>query len=394
MSVTAILARLVFAGPELRPIRNGCVVVEGDRIVAVGPRSSLAKRALDGSTIDLGDASLLPGFINLHVHLDFDGSPDFLNAAKLIDEQTSTLLAVDSAARSLAAGVTTVRDLGNKYAVAISLREASNRGWIRAPRIIAAGKAICMTGGHGWFIGLESDGPHDMRKAVRQNLKLGADCIKVIATGGVLSPGVEVGSAQLDEDELVVAVREAHKAGRRVAAHAIANVGIKNALRAGVDTIEHGCYLDGEAVDMMKKRGAWYVPTLRAPQAMYGLEGLAPYVVRKVNQVYDAHRESFKLALKKGVNIATGTDAGTPFNAHGDYAIEMRLMTELGMTTERALRAGTVDAADALGIKGEIGEITAGACADLVAVDGDPLRDIGATRRVRAVVSRGRMSTA
>ncbi|HET9342065.1 MAG TPA: amidohydrolase family protein [Candidatus Eremiobacteraceae bacterium] len=393
MSVTAILARLVFTGPELRPIRNGCVVVEGDRIVAVGPRSSLAKRALDGSTIDLGDAALLPGFINLHVHLDFDGNPDFLNAAKLIDEQTSTLLAVDSAARALAAGVTTVRDLGNKYAVAIALREASAKGWIRAPRIVAAGKAICMTGGHGWFIGLESDGPHDMRKAVRQNLKLGADCIKVIATGGVLSPGVEVGSAQLDEDELVVAVREAHKAGRRVAAHAIANVGIKNALRAGVDTIEHGCYLDDEAVDMMKKRGAWYVPTLRAPQAMYGLEGLAPYVVRKVNQVYDAHRESFKLALKKGVKIATGTDAGTPFNGHGDYAIEMRLMTELGMSAERALRAGTVDAADALGIKGEIGEITAGACADLVAIDGDPLRDIGATRRVRAVVSRGRMST-
>jgi imidazolonepropionase-like amidohydrolase len=394
VSTTAILAKLVFAGPELRPIRNGCVVIEGDRIVSVGPRSSASKRAKDTRTVDLGDASLLPGFINLHVHLDADGSPDFLNAAKLIDEQTSTLLAVDSAARALAAGVTTVRDLGNKFAVAIAVREASAKGWIRAPRIIAAGKAICMTGGHGWFIGLESDGPHDMRKAVRYNLKLGSDCIKVIATGGVLSPGVEVGSAQLDEDELVVAVREAHKAGRRVAAHAIANVGVKNALRAGVDTIEHGCYLDAEAVDMMKKRGAWYVPTLRAPQAMYGLEGLAPYVVRKVNQVYDAHRESFKLALKKGVKIATGTDAGTPFNSHGDYAIEMKLMTDLGMQAEHALRAGTVDAADAAGLKGEIGELTPGACADLVAVDGDPLRDIGATRRVRAVVSRGRMSTA
>ena len=394
MSATVILAKLVFAGPELRPIRNGCVVIEADRIVAVGSRSSLAKRALRGRTIDLADAALLPGFINLHVHLDFDGNPEFLNAAKLIDEQTSTLLAVDSAARALAAGVTTVRDLGNKYAVAIALREASSKGWIRAPRIVAAGKAICMTGGHGWFIGLESDGPHDMRKAVRHNLKLGADCIKVIATGGVLSPGVEVGSAQLDEDELVVAVREAHKAGRRVAAHAIANVGIKNALRAGVDTIEHGCYLDVEAVNMMKKRGTWYVPTLRAPQAMYGLEGLAPYIVRKVNQVYDAHRESFRLALKKGVRIATGTDAGTPFNSHGDYAIELQLMTDLGMPPDRALRAGTVDAADALGLDGEVGEITEGACADLVAVDGDPLRDIGATRRVRAVVSRGRMSAA
>ena len=394
MSATAILAKLVFAGPELRPIRNGCVVVDGDRIVAAGPRSSASKYARGGRTIDLGDAALLPGFINLHVHLDADASPDFMTSARLIDEQTSTLLAVDSAARELAAGVTTVRDLGNKFAVAIALREAAAKGWIRAPRIVAAGLAICMTGGHGWFIGYESDGPHDMRKAVRRNLRLGADCIKVIATGGVLTPGVDVGAAQLDEDELAVAVREAHKAGRRVAAHAIANAGIKNALRAGVDTIEHGCYLDAEAVDMMKKCGAWYVPTLRAPQAMRGRDGLSPYVVRKVEQVYEAHRESFRLALKKGAKIATGTDAGTPFNGHGDYAVEFSLMTELGMPLEHALRAGTVDAASALGLDGEIGQIGEGSCADLVAVDGDPLRDITATQRVRAVVARGRMSAA
>lgn len=392
MSATAILAKTVFAGPELRPIRNGCVVIDGDRILAVGPRSSTSKLARGGRTIDLGDATVLPGFINLHVHLDADAGPDFMTVARLIDEQTSTLLAVDSAARTLAAGVTTVRDLGNTFAVAVTLREAATKGWIGAPRIVAAGKAICMTGGHGWFIGYESDGPHDMRKAVRLNLRLGADCIKVIATGGVLTAGVEVGAAQLDEDELTVAVREAHKAGKRVAAHAIANSGIKNALRAGVDTIEHGCFLDVEAVELMKKRNAWYVPTLCAPAAMYGRDGLPPYVVRKLKQVYEAHRESFKLALKKGVKIATGTDAGTPFNGHGDYAFEFELMTGLGMAPERALRAGTVDAASALGQDGELGQISEGACADLVAVDGDPLADIAATKRIRAVVSRGRMS--
>ena len=395
MSATILFAKLVFAGPELRPVRNGCVVVEGERIVSAGPRSSIGRHARGAHTIDLGDAALLPGFINLHVHLDFDGSgTDFATIARLMDEQTSTLLAVDSAARALAAGVTTVRDLGNKYAVAIALREAGLRGWIRAPRIVAAGRAVCMTGGHGWFAGLESDGPHEMRKAVRHNLKLGADCIKVIATGGVLSPGVEVGSAQLDEDELAVAVREAHKAGRRVAAHAIANAGVKNALRAGVDTIEHGCFLDDEAVTMMKKRGAWYVPTLCAPNAMRGREGLPTYVARKTEEVYEAHRESFKLALRKGVQIATGTDAGTPFNGHGDYAIELQLMTDLGMPAERVLRAASIDAATALGRSGEIGELTPGAAADIVAVDGDPLRDVGATRRVRAVMVRGRMNAA
>ena len=388
----AIYGKTVFGGGGLRPIRNGGVLTDGDRIKAVGPRVAIEKLAKGARTIDAGEAAVIPGFINLHVHLDFDGSPDFLTAARLIDEQTSTLLAVDSAARALHAGVTTVRDLGNKYAVAIALREAAAKGWIRAPRIFAAGKVVCMTGGHGWFIGLESDGPHEMRKAVRHNLKLGADCIKVIATGGVLSPGVEVGAAQLDEDELTVAVREAHKAGRRVAAHAIANAGIKNALRAGVDTIEHGCFLDVEAVNMMKAAQAWYVPTLCAPHALNARSGDVPaFVARKTAQVYEAHRESFKLALSKGARIATGTDAGTPFNYHDGFATELELMHALGMEPERVLKAATVDAAAALGCGGEVGVLDEGASADIVVLDGDPMRDVGAAGRVKMVVSRGRI---
>jgi imidazolonepropionase-like amidohydrolase len=389
---TAIFASLVFTGAGHAPIGGGGILIEGDRIVAVGPRRNIEKFAEDAHRVDAADCSLLPGFVNLHTHLDFDGSPDFLTAARLVDEQTSTLLAVDSARRSLDAGVTTVRDLGNKFAVAISVRDAVAKGWVPGPRILAAGKIVCMTGGHGWFIGIESDGPHEMRKAVRQNLKLGADCIKVIATGGVLSPGVEVGASQLDEDELSVAVREAHKAGRRVAAHAIANSGIKNALRAGVDTIEHGCFLDAEAIEMMKKAGAWYVPTLCAPHALYKRRADVPeYVARKTIEVFEAHRESFRLALRAGVRIATGTDAGTPFNPHGDYATELELMTELGMTPEQALRAATTDAAEALGLSGEIGTLEEGRCADLVLVEGDPRRDIGAIRRVKAVMTRGRL---
>jgi len=395
MNQVAVFGRLVFAGPELRPIRNGGVLAHGDRIVAVGTRGSIERVGKGAQVVDMGDCTLLPGFINLHVHLDFEASPDFLAAARLIDEQTSTLLAVDSAARTLSAGVTTVRDLGNKFAVAIALRDAAAKGWIKAPRIVAAGKAVCMTGGHGWFIGLESDGPHEMRKAVRLNLKLGADCIKVIATGGVLSPGVEVGASQLDEDELAVAVREAHKAGRRVAAHAIANSGIKNALRAGVDTIEHGCFLDAQAVDMMKSAKTWYVPTLCAPHALHARRAdVAAYVARKTEEVYEAHRESFKLALRKGVRIATGTDAGTPFNLHEGYAVELTLMEELGMDRDRVLRAATVDAAEALGLSGEVGVLAQGACADIVALDGDPSRDLAAAMRVKAVIARGRLVTA
>lgn len=392
MNQTAIFGKTVFAGPDLRPIRNGGVLTQDDRIIAVGSRTAVERLAKRATIVDVDDGAVLPGFINLHVHLDADASQDFLTAARLIDEQTSTLLAVDSAARTLTAGVTTVRDLGNKFAVAIALRDAAAKGWIEAPRIVAAGKAVCMTGGHGWFIGYESDGPHEMRKAVRHNLKLGADCIKVIATGGVLSPGVEVGASQLDEDELAVAVREAHKAGRRVAAHAIANAGIKNALRAGVDSIEHGCFLDAQAVDMMKSAKTWFVPTLCAPHALHERRADVPaYVARKTEEVYEAHRESFKLALRKGVRIVTGTDAGTPFNLHEGYAIELALMSELGMPPDQVLCAATVDAAAALGLSGEAGVLAEGASADVVVIDGDPLRDLGAARRVRCVMARGRL---
>jgi imidazolonepropionase-like amidohydrolase len=386
----ALFAPRVFIGDGGDPIADGGVVFEGDRIVAVGTRRSIEAKAKGARRIDCDDCSLMPGFINLHVHLDFDGGSDFLTAARLMEEQRSTLLAAESARRALESGVTTVRDLGNKFAVGVAVRDAIALGWIPGPRVFAAGHAICMTGGHGWFIGHETDGPHEMRKAVRTNLRLGVDCIKVIASGGVLSPGVEVGSAQLDEDELAVAVREAHKAGKRVAAHAIANAGIKNALRAGVDSIEHGCYLDREAVAMMKRAGTWFVPTLSAPDALREHRDEVPaYVAKKADQVYEAHRESFKLALRHGVRIATGTDAGTPFNTHAGFAREFELMVGLGMPAAAAIGAATSDAAKALGAEDEIGMLAAGMSADIVAVAGDPRRDPQALRRVELVVARG-----
>ena len=388
---TAIFAKRLFAGDGSDAVENAGVIVEGDVIVVAGPRREVERRAKDARTVDLGACSLLPGFINLHAHLDFDGDPNFHVAARLMEEQASTLFAARSARTALESGVTTVRDLGNKFAVGVAVRDAIKAGYLPGPRIYAAGHAICMTGGHGWFIGHETDGPHEMRKAVRRNLRLGVDCIKVIATGGVLSPGVEVGSAQLDEDELAVAVREAHKAGKRVAAHAIANAGIKNAVRAGVDSIEHGCYLDREAIAAMKKRGTWYVPTLAAPHGICRhLAEVPAYAARKATQVYEAHRESFKAALRAGVRIATGTDAGTPFNGHDGFATEIALMVELGMPVLQALRAAGESAALALGPDEGFGVVAAGKSADLVAVAGDPRRSTSALRDVRAVMARGK----
>jgi imidazolonepropionase-like amidohydrolase len=386
---TLVRAKLVLAQIGAKAIPNGAVLVEDGRIKAVGSRASLA-RASKGATVIDAPGTLMPGMINLHAHLDSLCGPDFLTFALLISEANAVMVCADSARRTVLAGVTTVRDLGTKYASAIAVRDAVNKGWVPGPRILSAGQLVCMTGGHGWFIADEADGADDMRKKVRKNLKRGADCIKVIATGGVLSPGVEVGSSQLDPEELETAVREAHKAGKRVAAHAIGNQGIKNALRAGVDTIEHGCYLDDKAIKLFKKTGATWVPTLCAPHFLHEhLAEVPDYARRKTEQVYEAHRASFRLALSSGVTIAAGTDAGTPFNNHELFATELSLMTALGMSAEQALESATSGAARAAGLEDETGTLDVGKSADLIAVDGDPRKDITATARVHGVMSRG-----
>jgi len=365
------------------PRYNGVLVIEGERIAAIGTDVPAGARVLEA-------ACVVPGLINAHAHLESSGESNAMTLTILTTPTQRAYVAAGNARKTLEAGVTTIREIGATGTMSIDLRDAIASGVALGPAILAAGRLICMTGGHGWFIADETDGPDEMRKTVRRNLKRGADCIKVIATGGVLSPGVEVGSSQLDPDELEVAVREAHKADRRVAAHAIGNQGIKNALRAGVDTIEHGCYLDDEAIKLFKKTGAAYVPTLCAPHFLHEhLDEVPDYARRKTEQVYEAHRASFKRALRAGVTIAAGTDAGTPFNRHELYATELALMVALGMSTEQALHAATAGAAAAAGLAAETGVLEEGMSADLIAVDGDPRKDIKATSRVRGVMVRG-----
>lgn len=389
-SRTIVHAKLLLADTGAKAVSNGAVLVEDGRVKAAGSRAQVDRLARGAQAIDGSGFTVMPGMINLHGHLDMDCGPDSLTANTLMSEQMSVLQCAANARRGLYAGVTTLRDLGTKYGEAIAVRDAIVRGWITGPRILAAGKVVCMTGGHGWFIGDETDGPDEMRKTVRRNLKRGADCIKVIATGGVLSPGVEVGSSQLDPDELETAVREAHKAGRRVAAHAIGTQGIKNALRAGVDTLEHGCYLDDEAIALFKKTHATFVPTQCASHFLYQhLSELPDYVARKTREVYEAHRASFKRALRAGVTIAAGTDAGTPFNFHERFATELELMVGLGMSADAALVAATSGAARAAGLQDETGTLEEGKSADLILVEGDPRKDIRATQAVRGVMIRG-----
>jgi imidazolonepropionase-like amidohydrolase len=364
---------------------NVTVLVAGDRIDGIVAND---ERVVADLTLEA--PAVTPGLINAHVHLEFSGEPD-IGVTLLVTPIAKTLVAAANARRSLEAGVTTVRDLGGAQSNAIELREAIAAGTHLGPTIVAAGRALCMTGGHGWFIGRETDGPWDARKAVREQRKAGAGCIKLIATGGVLTKGAVPGQDQLTEEEMRAAISEARTHGMRVAAHAIGTSGIKNALRAGVDSIEHGHLLDDEAIALFLESGAYLVPTIAAVSCIYehATDGTQPeYVVRKATALYEAMRENVGRAYRAGVAIAGGSDAGTPYNLHAKYAYEVELMhTILGMSPEEALRAATQTAGRLLDV--DAGVIAAGRPADLLALDDDLETDTHALRDPRAVIKGG-----
>jgi imidazolonepropionase-like amidohydrolase len=304
----------------------------------------------------------------------------------------ATIRGVLNAELTLRAGVTSVRDCGAPNEIAIELAKAIDAGMVPGPRIKASGRVVTMTGGHGYFIGREADGVDEVRKAAREQIKAGAQLIKVMATGGVLTPGVEPTQTSFQPEELEAAIEEAHKAGRRTACHAIGNAGIKNALRAGIDSIEHGFYLDAEAIDLFLKNGAYLCPTLIAVDQIvtHGEEGGIPdWVVRKAASEGEHHEASFRLAVSAGVKIAAGTDAGTPFNPHGDLNREIMKMVEFGLEPMKALQAATRNAAENMNLLDSIGTVEAGKVADLVLIDGDPLADITAMLKVSFVAKDG-----
>ncbi len=360
------------------PIQDAVVLVDEGRIVGSGRREEVAVPR-EAEVIDLSGKTLLPGLIDAHVHCILDATGDPM--ANLMGESPAVwaLKGARHLRATLEAGVTYIRDVGGMEHVDIDLRDAVASGLIVGPIMQVAAHVITMTGGHGHAIGREADGVGEVARAAREQLKAGADLIKVIATGGVMTPGVEPGSAQMSEEEMAVAVREAHNAGRRVATHAQGTEGIKNSIRAGVDSVEHGIFLDEEAIEMMREGGVYLVPTLVAPYWIVeaGVEqGIPDYAVRKASSVMESHRASFRLALEAGVKIAMGTDAGTPFNCHGQNAYELKLMVEAGMTPTEALHSATRVGAELLGVQDQVGTIEEGKRADMIVVDGDPLVDI------------------
>src|SRR5215208_1759470 len=396
-------ARLI-DGTGAAPVQNGVVVVAGDRIIAVGAAGAV--RAPQGArTIDLGDATLLPGFIDAHTHIIGRPLADPQSDEATVKEYPgfAAIVGVENARRTLMAGFTSVRVVGSPNFDDMALRRAVDEGYAIGPRMENAGHSFGITGGHcdenGFRPGLEdadyrtgaADGPDEVRKAVRYQVKYGADVIKICATGGVLSEGDAVGATQYTLDEMRAAVDEAKKLERKVAAHAHGTEGIKLAVQAGVASIEHGSFLDEEAARMMAQRGTFLVPTLMAGETVENaaksgrLTGLR---AEKGLAAARAMRNGIRTAAKNNVPIALGTDAGV--GPHGANARELRLLVEWGgITPMQALVAGTSSGARLLGWQDRVGTLAAGKLADVVAVPGDPLRDITATERVVFVMKGG-----
>jgi imidazolonepropionase-like amidohydrolase len=354
------------------------ILIEGDRILRISPVDK-AEIPPDAQIVNHLDGYVMPGLIDCHVHLCSPGAAD----PRPYKDDPESILAFRAAAnakKTLQAGFTTARSVGSKFDVDIKLKKAIKEGIVVGPRLVASGRCITITGGHGHGGGIEADGPWEVRKAVRTLIKEDADVIKVMATGGVMTEGVEPGAAELTLEELVVAVEEAHRSGRKAASHAQGNTGIRNAVEAGIDSIEHGVFLDAGIIEMMTQKGTALVPTLSAPHniSIYGIEaGIPQYAVDKNTRVLECHLQSFRMAYEAGVPIALGTDAGTPFNYHGSNAGELELMVKAGMSPMDAIKAGTSAAASVLGLQDDVGRLAPGYMADILLVKGNPLENVG-----------------
>jgi imidazolonepropionase-like amidohydrolase len=403
--IVVIKAARLIDGTGAAAINNAIIVVNDNKIVAVGAAGSVAIPP-NAKIIDLGDVTLLPGFIDAHTHLvgRVLGDPDGDMSVVKDYESFTAILSVRNARDTLMAGFTSVRNVGAEGRFDdMALRKAINEGWTPGPRMESAGHAIGITGGHCDVNGLRpgiapqspldgvADGPEQIRLAVRSQIKYGADVIKICATGGVLSEGDAVGATQYSFEELKALVEEANKLDRKVAAHAHGTEGIKLAVRAGVSSIEHGSFLDEEGALMMKTRGTFLVPTLSAAEAVERaaktgvLKGLR---AEKALAAAASVRRAIKLAVANHVQIALGTDAGVV--PHGTNGHEFVLMVEWGgMSNMDSINAGTLNAAKLLSWDKNLGSLSVGKWADIVAVSGDPLKDIHSMQSVVFVMKNG-----
>jgi imidazolonepropionase-like amidohydrolase len=409
-NVIALKARRMFDGKSKSLVPNGVVIVQEDKIVDVG--SNLAVPG-DAQVIDLGDATLAPGFMDAHTHLTLDYSGDYnVRRLKELDLNVSeqAIIATAHARVTVEAGFTTVRDLGSRFIgsrefVDVALRNSINKGVVVGPRMLVATKGIGATGGHfdptsgfrDFLFGREPDytdgivdSPDDARKAVRFEVKNGADVIKAAVSGGVLSLGDEVDTPQLTAAEMAALVDESHRLRKKVAVHCHGDEAAREAIEAGVDSIEHGSFIKPETLTRMKSKGVFLTPTLMATEwIMSKLENYPPALQAKAKAAAAARSDMFRNAVKMGVKISFGTDAAV--FPHGQNAKEFELMVDLGMTPIDALKSATANDADLFGIAQKVGTLEKGKLADVIGMPGDPTADIATTERVFFVMKEGKI---
>lgn len=380
---------------------NMAVIVEDNKITAVVPR---AEAQTEGAqVIDLGDKFVMPGLIDAHLHCTFNG--DTAQTAGYSTVGDRTIDGMINVMKDMQAGFTTIRDEGAEGFEDVAIKRAILAGKIEGPRMITSGKSITATGGHadsrfpleveaGTYGSYVCNGPDDCRRAARNIFKYGADQIKLMGTGGVMSLGDEPGAPELTFEEMKAALDIANTRGRLSSVHAHGAEGMKIAMRAGIHSIEHGMLMDDEAIDMMAETGTYLVPTIIAAKAIVdcGIEsGIHPENVEKADRCLHNHYDNLKKCLAKGVKICFGTDAGTPGNYHGMQTREFGLMAEAGLPAPYILHAATSRNAEMLRMEDQIGTITAGKLADIVAVDGDPMTDMETMNHVSFVMKDGKV---
>ena len=406
----ALKAARMFDGKSNALVQNAVVIVRGDKIVDTGSNLPIPSGA---QVIDLGDATLAPGFMDAHTHLtaDFSGNYNERRLQQLdLNVSEQAIRATAFARATVEAGFTTVRDLGSRFIashefVDVALRNSINRGVIVGPRMLVATKGIGATGGHfdpsggfrDFLFGREPDytdgianGPDEIRKTVRFEVKNGADVIKAAVSGGVLSLGDEVDTPQLTPAEMTALVDESHRLRKKVAVHCHGDQAAREAIEAGVDSIEHGSFMKPETLTMMKKKGTFLTPTLMASEWIMGkLDNYPPALQAKAKAATAARSEMFRNAVKMGIKISFGTDAAV--FPHGQNAKEFKLMVDLGMSAIDALKSATGNDAELLGIGQKVGTLEKGKLADIIAMPGDPTSDITATERVSFVMKEGKI---
>lgn len=334
---------------------------------------------LGAKLIDLGNAFVVPGFIDCHVHT-LCSRPDSIEMYPGEGREAASivLLGASHAEELLHAGIVACRDLGSYKGYSLGIRDAIRNGWIKGPLIQTCGKAICACGGHGYKISYEADGSDQIRQAVRRVIKEGADLVKIMVSGGVNSPGPEPGPCELTFSEITTAVETAHALGRKVSVHAHGDTAVRRSIEAGADSVEHGVFMSEDTIELMRERGTWFVPTLSAPY--YAVtEGIRREPNnpdhKKSREILQRHREVLKRCLEKDIPIAMGTDAGCPFNPYGKAPYEMVLMSDSGLTPMEALKAATRNGAILMGLS-ELGSIESGKNSTFICLKGNPLEDI------------------